>query len=259
MRFSTTVVLAATAVSAASITRRDTFEFPENVPLVEKRQEPGTPRYECHANCGTALQLSRASDFSCDNSDFTHQFNACLDCALEFDIWQYYGSGLKAAATKCGLDATPKPTGSTGSSSAQSTSAAPTSAAPTSAAPTSTAASSAAQTSAAQTSAASSSAAASSTAAVSSSGAAPSSSAVQTGTSRSASASSGAVASSTTPGSAVSTPTSRVPTSSIAGGNSTITTGSPNTPVPTTAGAAQLFGSTGLIAGAAIFAAVNMM
>ncbi|CAH0018642.1 unnamed protein product [Clonostachys rhizophaga] len=253
MRFSTTVVLAATAVSAASITRRDTFEFPDNVPLVEKRQEPGTPRYECHANCGTALQLSRASDFSCDNSDFTRQFNACLDCALEFDIWQYYGNGLKAAATKCGLDATPKPTGSTGSSSAQSTSAAPTSAAPTSAAPTSTAASSAAQTSAASSSAASSSAA------VSSSGAAPSSSAVQTGTSRSASASSGAVASSTTPGSAVSTPTSRVPTSSIAGGNSTITTGSPNTPVPTTAGAAQLFGSTGLIAGAAIFAAVNMM
>ncbi|CAH0005492.1 unnamed protein product [Clonostachys byssicola] len=251
MRFSTTVVLAATAVSAASITRRDTFEFPDSVPLVEKRQEPGTPRYECHANCGTALQLSRASDFSCDNSDFTRQFNACLDCALEFDIWQYYGNGLKAAATKCGLDATPKPTGSTGSSSAQSTSAAPTSAAPTSAAPTSTAASSAAQTSAA-------SSAASSSAAASSSGAAPSSSVVQTGASSSASATSGAVASSTTPGSAVSTPTSRVPTSSIAGGNSTITTGSPNTPVPT-AGAAQLFGSTGLIAGAAIFAAVNMM
>jgi hypothetical protein len=39
----------------------------------------------------------------------------------------------------------------------------------------------------------------------------------------------------------------------------TITTGSPNTPVPTTAGAAQLFGSKVLVAGAAIFAAVNMM
>ena len=43
----------------------------------------------------------------------------CLACANKFDIWQYYGTKLSAAAKTCGLDATPKPVDGDASSSLQ--------------------------------------------------------------------------------------------------------------------------------------------
>jgi hypothetical protein len=39
------------AAFACAVIGASAFEFPDFVPL-HKRQEPGTPAYECHANCG---------------------------------------------------------------------------------------------------------------------------------------------------------------------------------------------------------------
>lgn len=49
----------------------------------------------------------------------------CLDCALKYKIWQWYGDKVSAAAGKCGLDATPKPVEDGGSSQVGSGTAAP--------------------------------------------------------------------------------------------------------------------------------------
>ncbi|KAL5336420.1 hypothetical protein BJX70DRAFT_284227 [Aspergillus crustosus] len=81
------------------------FQYPDFVPL-HKRQAPGTPQYECHANCGGIITASRTEGY-CDSSDFESLLSSCLNCALEYDIWRYYGNSVSAAAEECGLDATP--------------------------------------------------------------------------------------------------------------------------------------------------------
>ncbi|KAL4807582.1 hypothetical protein BDV18DRAFT_135600 [Aspergillus unguis] len=81
------------------------FQYPDFVPL-HKRQEPGTPQYECHANCGGIITASRTDGY-CDTSDFKSELSDCLDCALVYDIWKYYGDSVSSAAEECGLDATP--------------------------------------------------------------------------------------------------------------------------------------------------------
>ncbi|KAL4812759.1 hypothetical protein BDW67DRAFT_188334 [Aspergillus spinulosporus] len=96
------------------------FQYPDFVPL-SKRQEPGTPEYECHANCGGIITASR-SDGYCDSSDFKSMLSDCLDCALEYDIWKYYGNSVSSAAEKCGLDASPvEPTSSSASTATETT------------------------------------------------------------------------------------------------------------------------------------------
>jgi hypothetical protein len=40
------------ACATLSVALDPRFEFPDTVPLV-KRQQPGTPQYECHEDCGT--------------------------------------------------------------------------------------------------------------------------------------------------------------------------------------------------------------
>ncbi|RDW79229.1 uncharacterized protein DSM5745_06081 [Aspergillus mulundensis] len=114
MRFITVTSVACLVASAAA------FEYPDFVPL-NKRQEPGTPQYECHANCGGIITASR-SDGYCDSSDFKSMFNDCMNCALEYDIWKYYGNSVSSAAENCGLDATPVQPSSSSASTATSTS-----------------------------------------------------------------------------------------------------------------------------------------
>jgi hypothetical protein len=84
------------------------------------RQEPGTPQYDCHADCGAVITIGRTPDH-CANATFTASLEDCLNCALEFDIWRYYGESVGEAATACGL-ATPAAANATasGSSSAGS-------------------------------------------------------------------------------------------------------------------------------------------
>ncbi|KAH8592736.1 hypothetical protein B0O99DRAFT_228757 [Bisporella sp. PMI_857] len=82
-----------------------------------KRQEPGTPLYACHEDCGNSITLSRTSNY-CANPDFLSQYQSCLECAGpdNFNIWRYYGGTLTTAGSACGLSTTPL-SGSASSSS----------------------------------------------------------------------------------------------------------------------------------------------
>ncbi|KPI35257.1 uncharacterized protein AB675_3761 [Cyphellophora attinorum] len=91
------------------------FDFPSIVPL-DKRQQPGTPQYECHEDCGGVITQARTPNF-CESANFTSSLDACLECAEEFNIWQYYGESVGAAAQSCGLDATPVAANATTASS----------------------------------------------------------------------------------------------------------------------------------------------
>ncbi|OAL30366.1 hypothetical protein AYO22_01564 [Fonsecaea multimorphosa] len=108
------MALAVASVSASLL-------YPINFPL-RRRQEPGTPEYDCHANCGTVIVDGRTEGY-CDTANFTSALQACLDCALEFDIWQYYGHSVAQAATACGLDATPVPANATSATTSSATTA----------------------------------------------------------------------------------------------------------------------------------------
>ncbi|KAK1147220.1 hypothetical protein N8T08_001959 [Aspergillus melleus] len=103
MHFSNLAAFTCLVISASA------FDYPEFVPL-HRRQDPGTPAYECHANCGGVITSSRSDDF-CDSSTFKSQLSECLKCANEFDIWKYYGNSVSKAAESCGLDSTPEEAG----------------------------------------------------------------------------------------------------------------------------------------------------
>ncbi|KAH8901314.1 hypothetical protein GQ53DRAFT_835168 [Thozetella sp. PMI_491] len=74
-----------------------------------KRQEPGTPAYYCHDNCGQAIIQARNSANVCTDSIFLTDYQNCLQCAGpdNQNIWIYYGTTLTNAATPCGLSTTP--------------------------------------------------------------------------------------------------------------------------------------------------------
>nr|CDP25683.1 Putative protein of unknown function [Podospora anserina S mat+] len=95
----------ATAVQAA-VSPQDNVD----VAALLARQAPGTPQFECHSDCGSALGGSR-SGRHCDNSTWVELFEDCLECANQFNIWRHYGNGLTAAAEACGLSAVPSPSG----------------------------------------------------------------------------------------------------------------------------------------------------
>lgn len=61
--------------------------------------------------------IKNATGEYCKNDKWLGLLKGCLACANEFNIWQYYGNKVGAAAKACGLDATPKPAGNGGSSS----------------------------------------------------------------------------------------------------------------------------------------------
>ncbi|KAF7587946.1 hypothetical protein BBP40_006485 [Aspergillus hancockii] len=105
MHFPTLITLTCMAASATA------FQYPEFVPL-HRRQDPGTPEYDCHANCGGVIVASRKDGY-CDSDTFKTELSDCLNCALKYDIWKYYGSSVSKAATACGLDATPVTASST--------------------------------------------------------------------------------------------------------------------------------------------------
>lgn len=128
-------------------------------------------RHLADSSCSLGYAIQTASGDYCKSDKWLGLLKGCLDCANEFNIWQYYGTKVGAAAKACGLDATPKPAGNGGSSSAVAASSAPAASSsqaaseaastPVASTPAGTIASStpAAQSSAAQTAAGSSSAA----------------------------------------------------------------------------------------------------
>lgn len=62
------------------------------------------------SSSGNALAGGR-NPAHCTNSTWVEYYEACLDCALDFDIWKLYGNGVSGAASSCGLSATPSPSG----------------------------------------------------------------------------------------------------------------------------------------------------
>ncbi|KAM3532130.1 hypothetical protein NHJ13051_000506 [Beauveria bassiana] len=135
MHFVASLVAVGSAVSLAYAGSIG-FEFPASVPL-SKRQTSG-PAYECHANCGYAIQDS-AKEGYCSDAKWKSLLSNCLDCALTYDIWKHYGTKVGAAAEKCGFESTPKPSGGAGSAApsepAKTDASAPASSAPASSAP----------------------------------------------------------------------------------------------------------------------------
>lgn len=83
------------------------------------------PRQLWYVSYSLILQIITQTDWSggiitaartdgyCDADDFKTELTDCLNCAVEFDIWKYYGSSVSKAATACGLDATPVEASST--------------------------------------------------------------------------------------------------------------------------------------------------
>ncbi|OAL06857.1 hypothetical protein IQ06DRAFT_322011 [Phaeosphaeriaceae sp. SRC1lsM3a] len=73
-----------------------------------KRQAPGTPSYNCHDNCGSAITLSRQPNV-CTNPAFKTNYNNCLQCSGpdNYDIWKMYGRTLSSAGASCGLSTEP--------------------------------------------------------------------------------------------------------------------------------------------------------
>ncbi|KJZ74484.1 hypothetical protein HIM_06080 [Hirsutella minnesotensis 3608] len=118
MRFSSITLLASVASTiVASSTLTDDVEL-------QKRQD-SDPATQCHVSCGSTIRLARKDGY-CKDETWLKGFNACLDCALTYDnIWAGYGNKVRAAATSCGLEASPKPIGGGPSSSAALPSATP--------------------------------------------------------------------------------------------------------------------------------------
>ncbi|CAH0052410.1 unnamed protein product [Clonostachys solani] len=237
--------LASVAIASASVEERDFW--PAHIPLA-KRAVSGA-EYQCHANCGYTILNAQQSGY-CDDSQWKTYYQGCMECAYTYNLWPDYGDGVTSAAKSCGLTVSPSP--SSGSSAASSTASAQSSAAQTSAAQTSAAQTSAVQTSAVQTSAAQTSAAQTSATQSSVRSSAVQSSSLAASASSAAASSSGSVSHATTPAASATTLVSTTPSLTL-GSNSTTS----STSVPT-AGAAKNFGSI-LVAGAAVFAAVNMM
>ncbi|KAF5123324.1 hypothetical protein E5D57_011236 [Metarhizium anisopliae] len=122
MRFTASALAIGAVASLAAAVANPDFSFPDIVPMA-KRQTSG-PAYQCHASCGYAIQNS-ARDGYCQDQSWVKLLDDCLDCALKYKIWQWYGDKVSAAAGKCGLDATPKPVEDGGSSQVGSGTAAP--------------------------------------------------------------------------------------------------------------------------------------
>ncbi|KAL6408528.1 hypothetical protein AUP68_08386 [Ilyonectria robusta] len=104
--FVTYAILAYATLAAASIDPR--FEFPDTVPAIERRQEPGTPLYQCHEDCGLLITLGRTAGY-CSNAEWNQRYGRCMSCANTYNIWQYYGTSVTSLAKTCGLTASPSP------------------------------------------------------------------------------------------------------------------------------------------------------
>ncbi|RAK95919.1 uncharacterized protein BO80DRAFT_439032 [Aspergillus ibericus CBS 121593] len=105
------------AAVAALVTSSLALGFPDAFPMLRRESiEPGSPLYECHANCGGVILISQDSDHDsyCSNSTYKSELSACLKCALTYNIWQYYGDDVASAAEACGDSATPSASSATG-------------------------------------------------------------------------------------------------------------------------------------------------
>ncbi|KAI9150077.1 hypothetical protein HJFPF1_09831 [Paramyrothecium foliicola] len=105
------LALSATLATANPLVARSqgAWEFPETMPLAARQEAPapGTPAYLCHENCGLSITLSREGGY-CENYLWIARYDACLQCANDFNIWQYYSATITRAAAVCGFTAVPE-------------------------------------------------------------------------------------------------------------------------------------------------------
>ncbi|PYH81045.1 hypothetical protein BO82DRAFT_402914 [Aspergillus uvarum CBS 121591] len=95
--------------------------FPSSFPLIRREDiSPGSPLYECHADCGGVILMSQDDTNAtyCSNATYKTELSGCLECALTYNIWQYYGDDVKSAAEACGDSATPSASSATTSATA---------------------------------------------------------------------------------------------------------------------------------------------
>lgn len=105
VRFFLGSLLAAASVSA--ISAEDPLEMAARL---LKRQEPGSPAYNCHNTCGQAIRQGRFSgDARCSNDVFKTNYANCLKCSGpdNANIWSMYGRTLENYGRACGLSTTP--------------------------------------------------------------------------------------------------------------------------------------------------------
>ncbi|CAF3604844.1 unnamed protein product [Fusarium graminearum] len=119
MRSFVAYTLLASATLAVAVDPR--FEYPDTVPLV-KRQQPGTPQYACHEDCGLLITLARENKDFCDSQEWNDHYDKCMECAENYGIWKYYGSGVSKVAGQCDLSPTPSPSGAATEKTATSSS-----------------------------------------------------------------------------------------------------------------------------------------
>ncbi|KAI5862078.1 hypothetical protein GGS23DRAFT_103769 [Durotheca rogersii] len=102
LRWALGAVVAASAVSAST----DELQF---FSRLLKRQDPGTPAYNCHDNCGQAIIQARNSADVCNDNIFLTNYGNCLQCSGpdNVNIWRFYGTSLSRAAEPCGLSTEP--------------------------------------------------------------------------------------------------------------------------------------------------------
>ncbi|TLS22810.1 uncharacterized protein PpBr36_06516, partial [Pyricularia pennisetigena] len=100
--------LAVASVSAVAVPESE--DVLEQASRLLKRQEPGTPAYNCHNTCGQALRQGRFSgDGRCSNDIFLTNYKNCLQCSGpdNHNIWIYYGNSLGNYGRACSLSTTP--------------------------------------------------------------------------------------------------------------------------------------------------------
>lgn len=74
LRWAFGAIIAATTISAAA----DELQL---FSRLLKRQEPGSPAYNCHDNCGQAIIQGRNSADVCHDDIFLTDYKMCLQCA----------------------------------------------------------------------------------------------------------------------------------------------------------------------------------
>ncbi|OJJ98449.1 hypothetical protein ASPACDRAFT_44959 [Aspergillus aculeatus ATCC 16872] len=106
---------------AALFTSTLAWSISSSFPLfIREDISPGSPLYECHADCGGVILMSQDDSNStyCSNTTYKTELSGCLECALTYNIWQYYGDDVKSAAEACGDSATPSASSATASATA---------------------------------------------------------------------------------------------------------------------------------------------
>ncbi|KAK4226544.1 hypothetical protein QBC38DRAFT_366330 [Podospora fimiseda] len=82
----------------------------EEYSIILERQAPGTPKFQCHSDCGNIIAGGRLAGH-CNNSTWIDLYESCLRCASTFDIWSHYSSSIGNAAAACSFTPSPLPSG----------------------------------------------------------------------------------------------------------------------------------------------------